>query len=247
MQRVDFWLHARSNCKWVTKWLLGWLEPRQGFLTLKFKSCRNLWFHPCQLHEDLIQGLHINIQMSILYYVKSQSILNIIQNSLFSNKHPFLHHGLFHHSRAALRRRQVHWQHRVCGGRMDWGRAWWKGRTIWMVENVGQWWTLDLMDSNIFFESRFGYQRHVNKAASYGFSFFEDSFQVVSVAQKHNFDSFWPGRQERWDSEWEVLLYQQAKVSNLLGLRVQKSIWNVPEKQVLLEFWPPKILATSQP
>lgn len=132
-----FWLHARSNCKWVTKWLLGWLEPRQGFLTLKFKSCRNLWFHPCQLHEDLIQGLYINIQMSILYYVKSQYILNIIQNSLFSNKHPFLHHGLFHHSRAALRRRQVHWQHRVCGGRMDWGRAWWKGRKIWMVENVG--------------------------------------------------------------------------------------------------------------
>lgn len=84
--------------------------------------------------------------------------------------------------------------------------------------------------------------RHVNKAASYGFLFFEDSFQVISVAQKHNFDSFWPGRQKWWDSEWEVLLYQQAKVSNLFGLRVQKSIWNVPEKQVLLEFWPPKSL-----
>ena len=24
----------------------------------------------------------------------------------------------------------------------------------------------------------------------------KDSFQVISVAQKHNFDSFWPGRQK---------------------------------------------------
>ena len=63
-----------------------------------------------------------------------------------------------------------------------------------MLENVrGK--TLDLMYSNTFFKADL-LSTACQQSSKLRFFFKDSFFQVSSVAQKQNFDSFWPGRQK---------------------------------------------------